>query len=193
MVVHRTARFGQIPARTVDGLRVTAPEQTLLDAAATIADPDELAWMIEQLRARRLVTVESIERSVLRSGTVGRAGAAQLRAVVASLDPVAAESALEVKVARVLRRSGLPMPERQVPVVVGGEQYRLDFAWTWRRVALECDGRRFHSDPEVFRRDRERWSGIAATLGYRMLFATRFDATEQPASIVTRVADALAA
>jgi hypothetical protein len=181
-----------VPARTVGGLRVTSPEQTLLDAAAD-TDDDGLAWMIDALRGRRLVTLESLERRLGRSGTVGRSGAARLRHVLSQVDRVAAESLLEVKVAAILRGSGLPAPERQVEVQAGATTYRLDFAWTWRRVALECDGRRFHSDPERFRADRARWSAIAAALGYRFVFATWADATRWPQRIVERVAAALAA
>jgi len=101
-----------------------------------------------------------------------------------------AESRLEVKVARLIRASALPLPERQFEVRAGVRRYRLDFAWPQRRVALEADGRRTHSDAAAFQRDRNRWSALAAR-GWLVLFATWADVTRRPGDLVAQVATAL--
>lgn len=188
--IHRTASIRSIPRRSVEGLRTTSPERTVIDLAPRLGDVD-LEWVIEQLRNRRLLTPDSVRGALERSGRIGRPGAARLGRVLGSLGSTRAESLLEVRVNRLLRSSGLPNPERQLEVKVDGQSYRLDFAWSWRRVALECDGRKYHSDPAAFSRDRERWTHLGARLGYRIVYVTWDDVETRPTWIVEQIASAL--
>ena len=190
LIIHRTQMIQRVASRHVDGLRVTSPERTVVDIAPEL-DALELEWTIERLRSRRLLTIDSLGRALDHAGSKGRTGSSKLRSAVAVLASAASESFLEVRVARLIRASGLPAPERQLVVQAGGQKYRLDFAWSWRRVALECDGRRFHSDPTTFREDRERWTNIGARLGYRLVFVTWHDVETRPEWIAEQVADAL--
>jgi len=188
--VHRTGDLPRVPTRRVDGLRVTSPERTIIDLAGRL-DESTLEWAIEQLRLRRLLTISSLTRALAAMRVRGRPGAGRLRHVLATLTDAPAESMLEVAVGRLLRRSRIPAPERQLAVVAGGQRYRLDFAWSWRRVALECDGRRHHSDAATFRRDRERWTHLAATVGYRIVFVTWDDVQRRPEWVIEQVSAAL--
>jgi very-short-patch-repair endonuclease len=104
-----------------------------------------------------------------------------------------AESALEVIAARVLRTSDLPAPRRQVEVVACGAQYRLDFAWPAARVALECDGRKWHEMQRAFEHDRRRWSAITAETGYRIVWATWDRLQKDPASVLNQIRQLLEA
>jgi very-short-patch-repair endonuclease len=167
-----------------DGLRCTNPVRTIIDLAAVIPS-EALEIAFESARRRRLVTIDALRaRHEALTGT-GRNGAAQLRTLLQQLDGrAAAESVFEVKVARLLRRSALPVPVQQYPV----GRYRLDFAWPEARVALECDGRTYHND---FEADRARWSQIAAC-GWRIVFVTWTEATREPRRVITNVAAALA-
>jgi very-short-patch-repair endonuclease len=190
VLVHRTRARARLPSRVVGGLRLTTPERTLIDLAGTV-DDETLEIALEHARLAGLVTLESMRRALAAEPTRGRRGAGTLATMVDEVSGVPAQRALEVKVARILRASGLPAPERQHPVSAGGRTYHLDFAWAHRRVALECDGRRFHSDHRAFGRDRTRWTEIGAAAGFRILFATWFDATQRPTWIVEQVARAL--
>ena len=72
----------------------------------------------------------------------GRCGIPRVRsALVTRRGEAALESRLEVKVRRLLFRSGLPRPVRQHRVVLDGNPYRIDFAWPDRLVAVEAEGR----------------------------------------------------
>jgi hypothetical protein len=92
-----------------------------------------------------------------------------------------ASSRAEVKVARLLRHSGLSEPLRQYEVLAAGRWRRLAFAWPARRVALEV--------------------GVQATplhealvaAGWRVLLVTERDVAERSPQLVARVAEALAA
>jgi very-short-patch-repair endonuclease len=166
VTVHRS----DLPAdqiTIVDGLRVTPVVRTLLDLSDVLSEQD-LEAAVESAR-RRYGTQLAAVRAQLDS----RHGAARMRRVLDQLDPSAqCESVLEVKVARLLRASGLPAPVRQYEVTMFGRRYRLDFAWPEFRIALECDGRAFHE----FQRDRTRWRQLGAA-GWTVLPVTWNDVT----------------
>jgi very-short-patch-repair endonuclease len=101
---------------------------------------------------------------------------------------VALESPLEVKLARLLRKSSLPKPHRQAPV----GRFRLDFAWPSARIACECDGFEHHGARLAWKRDRRRLAAIEAT-GWRIVQVTWADVTEEPDQTIDRLSLALRA
>lgn len=137
---------------------------------ASVLDEYALEVAFESARRERLVTITSVERCIERSGGHGRRGTASLRGLLEQLSEAPSESPLEVRAARLLRRSRLPRPVQQFEV----SRYRLDFAWPDQLVALECDGRRRHSEDADFQHDRTRLTDLA-TDGWRVLVATRSD------------------
>ena len=70
-------------------------------------------------------------------------------------------------------------------------QYRLDFAWPKYRVAVECDGHRWHSSSKAQARDARRDRRLCADGWTVLRFAGR-EILESPLSVVHEVADALA-
>jgi very-short-patch-repair endonuclease len=98
----------------------------------------------------------------------------------------ALESRLEVKLARLLRTSLLPTPERQFPV----GRYRLDFAWPERRIGCECDGFEHHRARLAWKRDRRRLAAIEAA-GWRVVQVTWADVTREPDQTLDRLSLAL--
>jgi very-short-patch-repair endonuclease len=187
VVVHRTLALAPDDVCRRDGQRVTRPMRTIIDLAAVLNE-EALEIALESARRMRLVADHRLRRRLESLGGRGRAGATQLRAL---LDAVAgqppAEYTLEVKVARLLRRSALPQPVRQHRVRIFGRGYRLDFAWPQLRVALECDGRMYHE----FQRDRTRWRQLGAS-GWRVLPVTWADATHRWPTILRELNAALA-
>jgi very-short-patch-repair endonuclease len=131
-----------------------------------------------------LLTVDSVHRALDEVGARGRRGSASLQTLLANLaDEPAAESALEVRVARLLRETDLPTPRRQLDVIVNGRRYRLDFAWPEFLLALECDGKKWHD----FERDRRRWSAITAATGYRIVWATWARVSDEPERLIEEI------
>jgi very-short-patch-repair endonuclease len=83
---------------------------------------------------------------------------------------LARSSALERRVEALLRGSGLPPHVREHPV----GRWRLDFAWPDRRVAVEADGRRWHSSAADFERDRSKSNALNES-GWKVLRVTWSD------------------
>jgi very-short-patch-repair endonuclease len=181
VVVHRVS---SPPAqRKRRGIPTTTPERTIIDLAGVLTAP-QLETAFESARHERLVTADSLARALHQLGTRGRRGSASLRSLLATLaDDPPAESALEVRVERLLRASALPKPQRQVEVEVDARRYRLDFAWPELLVALECDGRRWHD----FEHDRRRWSAISSATGYRILWATWERVRDEPDRLIAEL------
>jgi very-short-patch-repair endonuclease len=184
VIVHHT-RTSLAERRTRRGLPTTTPERTIIDLAGALrAEPLEIAF--ESARRDRLVTTKSVDRALERLGSRGRDGTASLQTLLNFLaDEPPCESALEVITARMLRASDLPTPQRQVEVTAFGRKYRLDFAWPDARVALECDGRKWHESD--FERDRRRWSAISAATGYRIVWATWQRVRREPEQILAEL------
>jgi very-short-patch-repair endonuclease len=167
-------------------MKVTRPVRTIVDLAGVL-DEEALEVAFESARRLRIVTHERVAARLDEVGGRGRVGAAQLHRVLAATEgEPAAESRLEVKIARLLRATDLPRPVRQHWITVFGQRYRLDFAWPEIRVALEPDGRKFHE----FQRDRTRWRKLGAT-GWRVLPVTWHDVTRDWSTVVRELSAAL--
>lgn len=180
LTVHRTDELPDIDRTRRHGIPLTTPARTLIDLAGML-DEESLEAAIENAFRRRLIGEQFLWRRLDELGGSGRSGTAVLRNILDGRDEHAAESRLEVKVWRLLVRSGLPKPVRQHPVRIDGRSYRLDFAWPSFRVAVEADGFATHgARRRVFHADRRR-AAILVSAGWRVVPVTWKDATTRPA------------
>ncbi|HJR45014.1 MAG TPA: DUF559 domain-containing protein [Actinomycetota bacterium] len=82
------------------------------------------------------------------------------------------ESALEVKLVRLLRSEGFPPAIRQKVLDDDGRFVgRVDFVYPDRRLIIEVEGFRFHSGRRSFDADRVRRNSLTA-MGWMLLQAT---------------------
>jgi len=84
VVVHRVTRIDADDIVRVRGLPITSPVQTIIDLAGSVGEAD-LEAALECARARGLVTVRAVRVRFDEIGTVGRPGAARLRALLAAV------------------------------------------------------------------------------------------------------------
>jgi very-short-patch-repair endonuclease len=173
--IHRTGEVQRIDRTRREGIPITTPARTLIDLAGVL-DEEALEAAVEDGLHRRLVGEQLLRRRLDDLGGSGRTGSAALRHILDRRGDVALESRLEVKVWRLLVRSGLPKPVRQHPVEIEGRRYRLDFAWPSFGVALEADGFATHGGCRSFNADRRRLAELAST-GWRVVPVTWEDAT----------------
>jgi len=138
----------------VDGVLVTTPLRTALDLACKLTARGGLAALDGFMRQH------GVTKSEMRTELVRyyrRRGVVQARRLVAHADP-RAESPGESWVRWEIIDHGLPVPELQWWVCdeFGQRRYRLDLAYPKHRIAVEFDGRQFHSTPEQRAHDRRR-------------------------------------
>lgn len=167
--------------RTRHEMRLTSPEQTLLDICA-IASTSTAEAVIEEALRRGLTTIQRLRAKAAAAGKRHSKGALQLRHLLDLRGDVPpTESVMETSFARFVRSSNLPTPIRQHRLYSeeGTLVARLDFAYVAQRVAVEVDGYRYHSGRRVWAQDRARSSSLAA-LGWRIVHVTKDDLLERP-------------
>jgi very-short-patch-repair endonuclease len=175
VIVHPTSTPFSVHRR--HGIPTTSAARTLIDLAAVV-DDDSLELALESGLRSRITAIPRLQRALAEEGGRGRPGSERLGRLLAHHQsmPTATESALEAKVARLLRTNGFPPAKRQF-VVRDAEEFvaRLDFAYPQAMVAIEADGYRWHSGRAAWSRERTRLTRLAA-LGWRILFVTSADA-----------------
>ncbi len=165
----------------VDGIPCTSASRTLLDCAPLL-DGEALETALERARRLGLTSIEAVTRQLGR----GHPGSVKLRQVLQHLDARPKESRLEVKLARLLRKSGLPQPIAQFAVGA----YRVDYAWPFFRVVCECDGFEWHGDRLCWKRDRRRVAAIEAA-DWHVVHVTWDDVISRPDETLHRLQLAL--
>lgn len=149
-------------------LCVTTPVRTILDVGCILRRAHALAVM-DQLRRLHAIDLESLDAELPRFRR--RRGVLQLRTLLPLTDP-RAESPRESWMRLAIHDEGLPAPESQWEVSLGGRTVRLDLAYPEHLVAVEYDGEEFHTRPEDVRRDAVRRQELARA-GWRVIVVRR--------------------
>jgi hypothetical protein len=186
--VHRSKTLTAADITTVHNIPCTTIARTQLDIADVLRRR-QVERAIEQAQTLEVFDLRALEDQLSRNPT--RRGAAVLAAILADLDDGAAptESALEEGFLALVRGAGLPTPRRQHHIVLddGEPPIRADFAWPEHRLAVETDGRRYHTAPNAFERDRRRDQRLALT-GWRVIRLTWRQVTQEQRRIATLLA-----
>jgi very-short-patch-repair endonuclease len=177
---HAHLTRGEVRVR--DELRVTSPERTLLDLAATLPQK-ELDRAVNEALVLRLATADGLRSYLARSSR--RQGARALREAL-RVETRVTRSELEAAMLALLRRVDLPIP--QTNVLLAG--HLVDFYWPDHGVVVETDGYGPHGTPRRFESDRARDAHLTA-LGYRVLRFTWRQLTAEPEVIAARLAAVL--
>lgn len=102
------------------------------------------------------------------------------------------DSRLEIRMYSLLRSAGLPPARFQHWVLCRGEDYRIDFAYPDRMVAIEVDGFEKRSTPEAMQRDLDRQNDLVEA-GWTVVRFTWHDIVRRPRRVATRIARVLGA
>jgi predicted transcriptional regulator of viral defense system len=179
--VHRS-RLEPRDVWTRDGIRVTSPARTILDLAA-LTPPKPLRRMVRQAQAEQRVNVRQLLEVLDRHP--GRRGAARLRVVIAD-GSAPTRSEHEDVVLDLIDRAGIARPEINGWLRLDGRSISPDMLWREQRLALECDSRRWHSDPLTLRDDADK-QAILEAHGYRVLRITWHQAVRHPRQTLARL------
>ena len=181
--VHRSITISPADILRIDGLPLTAPARTILDLA-DCGGAFEVA--LNEARAHRSVTAAALRSVICRNR--GRRGAAILDDfLTAERDPGFSRSDAEEALRKLIRRAGLPPPQRNVRLH-GAE---LDFYWPQAKLNAETDGFATHGRRRNFESDRERDARLASH-GIQVLRFTWWQLTREAPKVVARLAAALA-
>ena len=158
LIVHRSITLRERDVTVVEGLRVTSAARTLLDAAPRLTD-NQLTRAVNDLRLRRLVSLEALTDVIRRNPTHGGVTALRPLLEIAQREPTRSE--LEDAFLRLIRRHRLPVPEMNVHVC----GHRVDAYFARHRLIVELDGWQTHRMQTAFVDDRRRDAEILAQTG----------------------------
>lgn len=161
---------------------VTTVRRTVFDALRLLDDQAAERWLDRALQ-QRWTTLDDLRRRV--HSWAGRHGAPRLSRLVAGAS-CGARSAAERLLVAILSTCGVSGWRYNVCVRVPGGEVVLDAALLRVRLAVEVDGRAWHSDVERFQRDRTR-QNFLVTAGWTVLRFTWEDLRYRPDRVAAQV------
>jgi very-short-patch-repair endonuclease len=165
------------------GLRFTSTALTALDLCNSIGGD-----AIDHALRRRRTTLTDLRRAMeLTADRVGNPVRRQL--LLDSRDEP--WSAAERLLHQLLRGAGITGWKANRAIVVEGSNYYPDALFHRVRLIIEVDGRKFHSEPEVFESDRWR-QNLLVLDGWCVLRFTWAMLEERPAEVLEMIRRALA-
>jgi hypothetical protein len=156
--LERTTRPPRPVAR--QGIDYAPAARALIDLCRHQRSVADVRAVLAAVVQQRLCTVVEVGAELAHAPRQRTAAARQALAEVAD----GVRSIAEARARAVIRRSGLPMPQWNVPLLDSdGTPYLTPDAW-WPEhgVAMEIDSRRWHLDPESWERTRRRQRRLTA-------------------------------
>jgi very-short-patch-repair endonuclease len=185
-------RAEEIPLTMHYGLPIVEPAHVWVQLATILTHDDLVAvgdYLVTPDRHRGTPAIASIDP--LRAAILQRVrGAARARRALRDVR-VGAESPMETRLRLLLRRAGLPEPQLNPAVDVGGEILHPDLLYPEWRVVLEYEGDGHRTDERQWRRDiarREKFESAE----WRVIRVHRDDVLAEPEAFIARVCRILA-
>jgi very-short-patch-repair endonuclease len=191
VTLHRTTWLPRSHRCRVDGISATNATRTLFDLGNSLTmDALEIAY--ESALRLGLTSEDYLERQLSEFRGRGRSGCRAIAELLALRNGTnTTDSAFETKLFQILRRSALPLPQRQVPVYKNGVFLgRPDFLYPDARVAIEALSRKHHAGFFRAEKDASRRNRLLAA-GYAVLEFTYRRLQQTPREVVDEVAEAL--
>jgi very-short-patch-repair endonuclease len=153
--VHRTSTLVPDDLTTHRGIPVTSPSRTLIDLA-TMLPSHRLEAAVNEADKLDLVDPETLRLDL--EHRKGQPGVPRLRALLDRHTFRLTDSELERRFLRIVRKTGLPLPETQIK----SSGHRVDFYWPELGLIVETDGLRYHRTPAQQAKDNRRMQAHAA-------------------------------
>jgi len=185
--VHRTRGLACRDVWTRERILVTSPARTALDVAAQTSHT-ALRRVLRQAQAEGRLSVGQLRDVHARAN--GHPGGPALLAVIAD-GPTPTRSVAEDLLLDLVHEAGLPRPEVNPPLQLGGTRLLPDLLWRAHKLVVEVDGEQFHASRQA-REDDARKQAILEAHGYRVLRISYAQLTRHPEQTIARIAQALA-
>jgi hypothetical protein len=169
---------------SINGVRATTIERTLLDMCSWSSDIEALV-VLDMALAARLISTGRLSRYA--DERKGQRGSARLRLLCRFAAP--AESPMETRLRWLLLEARLPLPEVQADLHGDDSELiaRADLYYPSAHLVIEFDGGN-HRDRLV---SDDRRQNALVTAGYRVLRLTGSDFRTRPDAVVAQVREAL--
>lgn len=161
------------------GLRLASPIDAMADTAICRSWTQACA-LIDHALQQRWIDADSFDELIGHRAGHGRRGVGRLRQLRERVIS-GSRSEAEQRMASILKKTGTGPWRANYPIIddQGRVVAELDFALVRERIAIEIDGRAFHSDDLSFERDRLRQNQLM-TKGWMVLRFTWQQMTDDP-------------
>jgi very-short-patch-repair endonuclease len=166
----------------LDGLAVTSSARSVLDASLDLRHLAEVDALFGRACQRGLVTVDSLGDELADAPSSG----SRLPRLALSELAAGSRAASEAQLVRLLRRSGLPMPELNAPVATALGTRFVDALWRRLGKGVEVDGKAYHLGPAEWRADLTRQNAIQ-TAGFVLLRIAARRLWTEPDAVVREI------
>lgn len=168
--VHRHPGLRADEATALRGIPITTPARTLLDLAASLPD-GRVRRVVKQSELAGRFDLRAVDRLMQRHPR--HRGTSRLRAVLASWStPPTTRSELEVAFVALCHREGFPAPTMNASVA----GYEVDATFVPWSLAVELDGRAFHTGLAAWEDDHQRRADLVVA-GWRFIALTHRQVT----------------
>lgn len=172
----------------VQGLPVFGRARVIIELAALLA-PEEFFLVATDIFRREPRLRVWVRDTINRLGSNGLKGHAVLLDV---LEAETLDSALELRVDRLLKKVGLAPPKVQFPILDGPRLLAVvDFAWPGHRVVVQAHGYGCHSASRRWELDQVQTSDLTAR-GWRVLLVTWRQLDDEPEHFIANLRAVLA-
>lgn len=162
---------------------LTNPTLTALDLAG-----DTDGGSIDRALLKRATTLDLMREAL--TLTARRRGNAERRRLL--LDSREEPwSTAERQCHRLFRAAGITGWRGNRPITLEQQEFYVDIMFRRLRLVIEIDGRKFHTEPEVFESDRHR-QNLLVLHGWRVLRITWAMISDEPDQVITMVREAIA-
>lgn len=186
--VHRSADLFDDDIERSGALWVTSTGRTAADLF-TWCHEARATKIVKDLVLTGRLSVGELAASHGRYSGCGRPTTVVVRQLIAQLSGRSdiKRSALEAEYLELVEGTELAEPDEQVPLPGWRSQPgRVDFAYSWARVIVEVDGRRWHGDADQFELDRRR-DNAAQLAGWLVLRFTWEQVTHRPTYVLQTI------
>jgi hypothetical protein len=188
VTIHRSLHLEDRDLAERRGIPCTNFERTLSDCTTSLSI-GQLGRVLDEGLRRGVASLSALKDCAERLESGPGRHMSTVRGLLAErgigFDPGGSNS--ELRVLKLLRRAGMPLPVQQHPVEVRGKAYRLDFAYPALEVLIEYYGLAFHSDASAVAYDSARLTDLTSAGWLPLIFTDR----TPDRVIVERVAAAL--
>lgn len=190
VLTHRIRPTDQPRRSWKDGLPVAQVERVILDLAA-LHGRYRAGLALDDALRRDLTTLDRSWAYLWKNGRPGRDGTVLYRSLLTERDDRDAiiRTRFEKKMLSILRKIGRTF-EPDFHVLLGGENYYLDFAYPGIKLGIECHSIRWHMGQEKWKSDvaRDRRLRLA---GWTILYFTWEEVVYRPAQVEQEIRLAL--
>lgn len=178
-------------ASSASDLRFVDPPEALIDCL-TVLPARAAANLLDSALQKRYLEPDAIAAGITSRLGRGKRNATGLRHLLERVTS-GSRSEAEQRMAKLLRRSGTGpwIPNHPIRDAAGRVTAEIDFAHVGLRIAIEVDGRAFHSDRRSFEHDRWRQNALSVG-GWLVLRFTWEQITQRPHEVIAIIQAAVA-